>query len=104
MCRCCDGVEVVDETPNRGDSINVNDIASPDNDDDDPDRMLMRRGHRLHSLHGAEPDMAGLARLPSVHRCRSNYYYHVDHDDHARGRAGHGWPRETPLRPQVPLS
>ena len=29
----------------------------------------MRRGHRLHSLHGAEPDMAGLARLPSVHRC-----------------------------------
>ena len=29
----------------------------------------MRRGHRLHSVHGAEPDMAGLARLPSVHRC-----------------------------------
>jgi len=28
----------------------------------------MRRGHRLHSVHGAEPDMAGLARLPSVHR------------------------------------
>ena len=36
-----------------------------------PARMLMRRGHRLHSLHGAEPDMAGLARLPSVHRCPS---------------------------------
>ena len=41
--------------------------------------MLMRRGHRLHSLHGAEPDMAGLARLPSVHRFAMAYNHLDDH-------------------------
>jgi len=28
----------------------------------------MRRGHRLHSIHGAEPDMAGIGRHYSTHR------------------------------------